>query len=255
MDLLIRLLKGGIKMLPSKKFISLPIISLKEGQQLGFVRNLVINPKAKAVAALIVDPKGFFKEQRIIPYNRVEGIGKNVITVSTESHAEKATNLPDILDLLKEKTVLIGIKIITENGKTLGIAEEFYINPEDGVIAGLDISQGKIEGLFRGKARLQADDILTIGSDVVVVSKDSEERLEILNKGINNNLKSFFQLTTNKATQKSQQINRYWKEKKATEENLDKQIVAVSTTEPEQILEQAICPQDDITAEKNEQTN
>lgn len=90
-------------MLPSKKILSLPIISLKEGQQIGFVRNIVIDPKAKAVAALMVDPKGFFKEQRIIPYNRVVSIGENVITVSTENQAEKATNLPDILELLKEK--------------------------------------------------------------------------------------------------------------------------------------------------------
>lgn len=39
-------------MLPSKKFLSLSIISLKEGQQIGFVRNLVIDPKTKAVARL-----------------------------------------------------------------------------------------------------------------------------------------------------------------------------------------------------------
>ncbi len=201
-------------MLPSKKFLSLPIISLKEGQQIGFVRNLVIDPKAKAVAALIVDPKGFFKEQRIIPFNRVVSIGENAITVSTESQVEKATNLPDILELLKEKASIIGIKVITANGKTLGITEEFYIDLEDGTIASLEISDGKIEGLFNGKARLQADDILTIGSDVVVVAKDCEERLEVFNKGINENVKSFLQVASNKAAEKGQKLNDYWKSRK-----------------------------------------
>lgn len=201
-------------MLPSKKFLSLPIISLKEGQQIGFVRNLVIDPKAKAVAAFIVDPKGFFKEQRIIPFNRVVSIGENAVTVSTESQVEKATNLPDILELLKEKAAIIGIKVITASGKNLGRTEEFYIDPADGAITCLDISDGKIEGLFNGKARLQAEDILTIGTDVVVAAKGCEERLEIFNKGLNENFKSFIHVASGKAAEKGQRLNSYWKNRK-----------------------------------------
>jgi len=212
--------------LPSKKFISMPIISLKEGQQIGFIRNLVIDPRSKSVAAFVVDPKGFFKEQRIIPFNRVTSIGENAITVSTESQVEKATNLPDILELLKEKAAVIGIKVITEAGKTLGFIEEFYIDPEDGVITHLDISEGKIEGIFNGKARLAADDILTIGSDVVVVAKDCEERLDFFNKGINENFKSILQVASTKATMKGQIINDYWKNrgtKDLEEKNIDEE--------------------------------
>ncbi len=204
-------------MLPSKKFLSLPIISLKEGQQIGFVRNLVIDPRAKAVAALIVDPKGFFKEQRIIPFNRVVSIGENAITVSTESQVEKATSLPDILELLKEKAAIIGIKVMTTNGKALGIIDEFYIDLEDGSISSLDISDGKFEGLFNGKARLKADEILTIGFDVVIVTKDCDERMELFNKGINENFKSFLQTASNKAVEKSHKLNDYWKSRRNKE--------------------------------------
>lgn len=201
-------------MLPSKKVLSLPIISLKEGQQIGYIRNLVIDPKVRSVAALIVEPRGFFKEQRIIPFNRVVSIGQNAITVSTESQVEKAANLPDILELLKEKTALIGMKIITTTGKTLGIVDEFYIDCENGNIASLDISDGKIEGLLSGKARLKADEILTIGSDVIVVANDCEERLEVYQKGINENFKSLIQAASHKASAQSQKISSYWKNRK-----------------------------------------
>lgn len=198
-------------MLASKKFLSLPIISLKEGQQIGFVRNLVINPKTKSIVAFIVDPKGFFKEQRIIPFNRVVSLGENAITVSTQSQVEKATSLPDILELLKEKAGILGLKVITESGTTLGVTDEFYINPETGQIAGLDISEGKIEGLFNGKARLKAEDILTIGPDVIVVDSDCQSRLEIYNKGINESIKSIFHTASTKASEKSQRLSDYWK--------------------------------------------
>lgn len=205
-------------MLPSKKFLSLPIISLKEGQKIGYVRNLVVEPRTKRVAALVIEPKGLFKDQRIIPFNRVVSIGENAITLSTESQVEKATNLPDILDLLKEKTAIIGIKVVTENGKSLGVADEFYLDPENGKIIEIDISEGKIEGLFSGKVRLNAQEILTIGSDVIVVSKDSEEKLEVFNKGVNENIKSFFHAASTKASQTSQQINKYWKKTKKDKE-------------------------------------
>ncbi|NLP43458.1 MAG: photosystem reaction center subunit H [Peptococcaceae bacterium] len=201
-------------MLPSKKFLSLSIISLKEGQQIGFVRNLVIDPKTKAVAAFVVDPKGIFKDQRIIPFNRVTSIGKNAITVSTQTQVEKAVNLPNILELLKEKTAVIGMKVLTTGGKTLGKVQEFYIDPVSGKITCLDISDGKIEGLFSGKARLQAEDILTMGSDVIVVAEESEEKMDIASKGLNENLKSFFQTASAKASDKKQRINEYWKTKK-----------------------------------------
>ncbi|UWG97726.1 PRC-barrel domain-containing protein [Dehalobacter sp. DCM] len=194
-------------MLPSKRILSLPIISLKEGQQIGLVRNIVIDPAAKSVAALIVDPKGFFKEQRIIPFNRVVSVGENAITVGAEKQAEKATNLPEMMELLKEKAALIGIKVITANGKTLGLIEEFYVDEESGAIACLEISGGKIDGLLKGKARLNADDVLTIGADVVVAAKDSEERLELFSKGINENVKQLFQVAAQKASRKGRDAN------------------------------------------------
>lgn len=201
-------------MLPSKKFLSLPIISLKEGEQIGFVRNLVIDPKNRAVAALIVDPRGFFKEQRIIPFTKVVNIGENAITLSSQGHVEKAANLPEILELLKEKTAIIGIKVITTNGKNIGFVEEFYINPENGSIASLEISSGKIEGLFNGRARLNANEILTIGSDVIVVAKDCEERLELLTKGINENVKTLVYKASDKVTAQGRKINNFWKSRK-----------------------------------------
>jgi len=204
-------------MLPSKKLLSAPIVSLKEGQQIGFVRNIVINPQTKSVAALVVDPKRFFREQRIIPFNRVVSIGENAITVSTESQAEKAASLPDILQLIKEKTVLIGTKVMTANGKNLGVIEEFYIHETDGKIASIIISSGKLTGLFNGKAKLDAADIVTIGSDVLVAAQDADDRLEVYNKGFNETFKNFVLATSSKAAQGGQKINNYWRNRKNNE--------------------------------------
>ncbi|MGI5901420.1 MAG: PRC-barrel domain-containing protein [Desulfitobacteriia bacterium] len=185
-------------MLSSRKFLSLPIISVREGRQLGFVRNIVINPKTKTVAALIVDPRRFFKEQRIIPFNRVVNIGENAITINTESQVERAANLPDILQLIKEKVALIGIKVLTEKGKKIGVVDEFYINIPEGTISIIDISTRA----FNLKVRLKAEEIITMGADVLIVAEDCEQRMEVISKGVRENVKTLFHQTQTKLSRK-----------------------------------------------------
>lgn len=204
-------------MKPSRKFLSLPIISLSEGQHIGYVKGLVIDANTKSLAALVIDPKGFFKDQRIIPYGKVISVGEDAITIDKGVHVEKSASLPEILSLIKEKLSIIGTRVITQSGKTLGIAEEYYINPETGAITQIEISGGKLEGLLNGKALLQAEYISTIGQDVIVTQKGSETHLAAADKGIGDSFKSILHSTTHLATETTHSIGKYFKKDKTSE--------------------------------------
>lgn len=197
-------------MKPSKKFLSLPIISLQEGQQIGRVKGLILNAATKSLAAIIVDSKGFFKDQRIIPYAKVVSVGEDAITIDKETHVEKTSSLPELLELVKEKFTVIGTKAVTENGKALGIAEEYYVDPETGKIIQIEISSGKIEGFLNGKAWLSAEHIITMGHDVIIARKGSESALTITDKGLSESLKNFMQTTSHLASETSQSIGSYF---------------------------------------------
>jgi uncharacterized protein YrrD len=188
-------------MKPSRKFISLPIISLQEGQQIGYVKGLILNAAKKSVAAIIVDPKGFFKDQRIIPYSRVISVGEDAITIDKESHVEKTSNIPELLDLTKEKLSIIGTKMITATGKTLGTAEEYYIDPTTGDITQIELSGGKLEGFFNGKALISAKYITTIGHDVIITQKDSETTLTVAEKGLTDTFKNLLHSASHLASE------------------------------------------------------
>mgnify|MGYP000241455465 CR=1 len=201
-------------MKPSKEFLSLPIVSLSEGQHIGYVKGLVIDAHSKSLAALVIDPKGFFKDQRIIPYAKVVSVGEDAITIDKGAYVEKSTSLPEILNLIKEKLTIIGTRILTQNGKTLGIVEEYYIDPETGKITHLEISGGKIEGLFNGKALLDAEYVLTIGQDVIVTQKGCEAHLMVADKGINDAFKSVLRTTSNLASETGQAFSKLFKKSK-----------------------------------------
>lgn len=206
--------KGVITLKPSRKFLSLPIVSLSEGQHIGYVKNLVIDAQGKSLAALVIDPKGFFRDQRIIPYNKVISVGDDAITIDKGNYVEKSTSLPEILTLIKEKLTVIGTRVITESGKTLGVVEEYYIDPESGKILQIEISGGKIEGLLNGKALLDANYITTIGHDVIVAQKGCESSLQVADKGINESIKSLIHSTSSIASGTTQALGKYFKKDK-----------------------------------------
>ena len=199
---------------PSKEFHSLPIVSLSEGQHIGYVKSLVVDAQSKALAALVIDPKGFFKDQRIIPYSKVVSVGEDAITIDKGSYVEKSASLPEILQLIKERLSIIGTRIITQNGKTLGVVDEYYINPTNGQITQVEISGGKIEGFFSGKALLDAQYLLTIGQDVIVAQQGSESHLLVADKGINESLKSLLHSTTNLASETSASLSKFFNPEK-----------------------------------------
>jgi len=202
-------------MKPSREFLSLPIISLREGQQIGNVKNLIIDASEKTIAALVIDPKGFFKDQRIIPYSKVVSVGSDAITIDKESQVEKSSNLPEILNLIKEKLSIIGTKVMTESGKTLGVAQEYYIDPATGEVTDIELSGGKLEGLFSGKALLSAKSVLTIGHDVIIAEKGSEGNLIVAKQGLNHTMRSFLHSTSHKASESAQGLTKWVKEKKS----------------------------------------
>ncbi|MDR2737203.1 MAG: PRC-barrel domain-containing protein [Gracilibacteraceae bacterium] len=202
-------------MFASRKILSLPIFSLQEGQRVGHVRSLVINPNTKSIAALMVDPKGFFQDQRIIPFNRVSSIGEDAITVTSGNQAEKAANLPNIMSLIKERTLVVGLRVVTDAGKTLGLVEEFYVDTETGNIMELEVSGGRIEGFFSRRFRLRVENIMTFGKDAVVIRHENLEKL-VANKGLNENARELWQTTSSKASKLKTRLVSHLPKKKST---------------------------------------
>jgi len=221
---------------PSRKYLSLPIISLQEGQQIGHVKSLILNADTKALAAIVVDTKGFFKDQRIIPYSKVVSVGEDAITIDKECHVEKTSSLPELLDLVKEKLTIIGTKMVTETGKTLGIADEYYVDPETGKITQIEVSGGKIEGFLSGKAWISAEYITTIGHDVIITQKGSENTLTVADKGLSDSFKNLMHSTSHLASETTHNISSYFKKGKFNTATvpppaLDKELIDFPETE------------------------
>ncbi|MBO8138097.1 MAG: PRC-barrel domain-containing protein [Desulfotomaculum sp.] len=177
-------------MIKSKQLIGLPVVSITEGKKIGKVKELVANPASKFVAALIIEKKGIFKEQKFIPYSNVSSIGDDAITIEKSSSAKKGTNLPEIVHLARDKHPLIGCKVVAENGSLLGVVEEYYIDTKDGSLSGFEISGNFINSIMSGRAFLDISLVRTIGKKILVSSNDASENLIRIDGGLWETLKA-----------------------------------------------------------------
>jgi len=175
----------------SKQFQGMPVISLEEGQQIGSIKGLVVNPALKNVAALIIELKGWLGEQKFIPFNKVHRIGEDAVTIAKSNRVEKGTGLPEILRLFKERAKIIGTRLITENGTILGVVEEFYVDLQTGDIVGIEISGGTVSNVFKGSNFLDINYIRTLGPAVVICNEASLQNIVKLDGGLQETLRNF----------------------------------------------------------------
>jgi uncharacterized protein YrrD len=174
----------------SKHLLNLPVFSLEEGQQIGRVKGLVIDPASKAVAALIIEEKGWFKEQKFIPFSRIHSIGENAVTIESSNIIQKGTTLPDMVKFTKDKINITGSRIISENGAILGQVDEYFVDIQSGNIVGLELSTGILNNFMDSKAFLDSGFIRTLGKQVTVCTNDSLNNIIKIEGGIQETMRT-----------------------------------------------------------------
>lgn len=174
----------------------MPVISLEEGQQVGTVKRLLLNPAQKEVIALIVEQKSWFKEQKFIPFNKIRSVGEDIITIDQNASLEKGTSLPEIVKFFKDQTEITGAKLITENGTILGYVDEYYIDLATGSITGMEFTGNTWDNLIKGRAFLDIAFIQTIGKNVIITTNEAPEKIIMLEGGIQGTVKNLKESTS-----------------------------------------------------------
>ena len=160
--------------------IGLPVICIHTGNQIGIVKDIACDPESN-VYGLILEPKTLFNEGKVIPLQEIKSIGDDAITVYVENITQTMDELEkehDELRGLYNARKLRGNKIITTNGKELGIMEDVYFHEELGTILGYELSEGIVADITEGRKYLPKPESITEGEDVLIVPMSSEKNIE-----------------------------------------------------------------------------
>lgn len=151
----------------SAEITSLPIISILDGNQVGEVKSLVVNPDKGSVDFLIIGPENVAKNVKAIPFKKVVGIGEYAITIESESAIIDLNEIPIANELVHKKIKITNVKVMTRKGELLGEVQEYCVDKETGDILGMQLKVADREVV------LASQSIVTLAKDIIIVSEDA----------------------------------------------------------------------------------
>jgi len=163
----------------SGTLIGYRVIAQKEGVDLGKVRQIIFDGANRRAAALLLGDKDLFGlvDAQVVPWEEIQTIGENAVIVQNSDSCQKAGNLPQILPLMEQKSLLPGAKIYTEDGTGLGHIKDVLFG-EDGGITDYELSSGLVEDTLHGTRFMPAIYNLRLGAEVVFVDPQAAKELK-----------------------------------------------------------------------------
>ncbi|MFE8696892.1 PRC-barrel domain-containing protein [Cytobacillus sp. FJAT-53684] len=153
----------------SSQITGLPIISIADGQQIGEVKSLVINPEKGSIDFLTIENEEWQVSVKAIPFKRVVGIGEYAVTIESDHAVIDLNEIPIANQLVNKKIKINNTKVMTRKGELIGEVTEFYTDDATGQILGLDLILGESE------ATMLSSYVLTYGKDIIIVKEDVSE--------------------------------------------------------------------------------
>ena len=143
------------------------------GQNVGRIRDLVVDPAGREVMGIVL-ADGMFAASRVVPWKAVQAFGPDSVVIDVVGSVVKAAEIPDIKAALGKKTKIKGLKLLTTAGKELGKIVDFTFDETNGSISGYDLSGGLFSDAFEGAPFLPTPQSIELGKDVAFVAPEVE---------------------------------------------------------------------------------
>lgn len=156
----------------TREILGLSLICIAQGTEYGKIKQLLIDPDKAKVKYFIIDDGQWYLGAKLLPFDEVMGIGTDAVTTGDQDNIMPFSQVEDALDLIQREVTIIGAKVYTQKGQYIGEVGEYYINEEDGSIAGCELAG------HQGSEMIPASNIVTYGKGVLVISDNIQGMLK-----------------------------------------------------------------------------
>lgn len=156
----------------SRAIIGMSVYSCKEGLNLGNIKQLLIDSKTYSVQGFLLERKMLSKYERILPFAAVHQFGEDGVTVETSSLLERRGQNSQYVRALHHPLTIIGSRVFTTAGRTLGKIEDFLFSSKDGKITGLEIAP---DGFFKERSLVRGEHLIAISGHTAMLKDEAIE--------------------------------------------------------------------------------
>jgi uncharacterized protein YrrD len=161
-----------------KTVIGQSVVSFEDGRKVDTVKDLVIGGESDTIVALLVDEGGLLSSSRIVPIEAVKSFGRDAVVISDANVVATASSDREVKNILNRKDQLLGKRVLTDKGDSLGSIADMYFEENTGRIDGFEVSGGLVGDIARGTSYLAVNDIERMGPDVIFVRPETGDALE-----------------------------------------------------------------------------
>jgi uncharacterized protein YrrD len=146
---------------------NLPVIENDTGETIGQVIDILFNNKGM-IAGILMNCKGFFQRDRIIPFQSITAIGNDGVLIDRLENLQPLQK-DDSMFCLESRYGLIGKMVFSTEGEKLGILQDVYFLENLGTIVGYELTEGFFAELTEGKKLIQTNQAFSVGKELMIV--------------------------------------------------------------------------------------
>jgi len=163
----------------AKEIIGLPVVTFSRGTKISEIEDMILDPTRPQVLALLVQEKAWFHSAKVIPFGYISAIGPDAVIVPDEKVIVDLDKLKDKqLRALNNDQTIRGLRVLTDDGRKMGLVSDMIIDTKTGEIKGYDMSIGRVLDVTQGSRFIPAEKVINVGSRVVYISPQTADELE-----------------------------------------------------------------------------
>jgi uncharacterized protein YrrD len=154
------------------------VVSLDNGKKVGTCDDFYFDPQSHEVYALRV--KTGLLSHHILPAAQVKSVGQDAITIQNEEALQKRSEDKKI-DSLPSVQSELSFKVMSASGTLIGTVGNILLHinaPATLQVAGYELAGGLREKLGGRYASFAAEQIMSYGTDVIVIPDDIAQTLK-----------------------------------------------------------------------------
>ncbi|MEM4260129.1 MAG: PRC-barrel domain-containing protein [Candidatus Woesearchaeota archaeon] len=156
-----------------KKFINLPIISIRESKKVAIAKDFIVNPLDGSIIGIIVDKKGFFvKKYLVISGLDVREISEKAIIIDDRKSVVPQKEIIQLDMILKSKIKVIGSKVFSKEGVYIGKVYDYAVD-DFFYIAKLYVNP-PLSNILINQFIIDAEDIIEIKKDCIIIKEKNK---------------------------------------------------------------------------------
>ena len=161
----------------ARDIIGLPVIAVAGGKQVGTVKDMLFDEEWR-IEGLLLEEKHWFSSPRWVAWPDIKASGPDAVTIAGEEALRTLDDTEGKLLLFGGKRKLVGLPIVTVNGRQLGIVEDVYFAAQlDRKVIGCELSDGLLADLREGRKFLPLGREAVVGEDAIIVPAAAEREL------------------------------------------------------------------------------